>query len=153
MGRILCALLVLLTGCVRNLSMLEPRPNLPPAREPSVNLVLANAITQEQRLFRLQFSTFRGDLKRGFFNGYPGAVESGGSITIALDSVEPSYERTDSGECHASLRYRGRFLRGGQMLDAFAATAESSPSDIKLCFKRAIETMYEQLYASQGDLP
>lgn len=140
-------LLMSLSSCVSQLSMLEPRPNLAPqVGGASVSLVLGNSVQQQTRLFRVSLDSFRGDLKRGFLNGYPGAVANGGDLQLVLDSVEPSYVRVD-GNCVATLRYRGRLMNGDEVLQSFAATARSEQGDFRRCFKTGIEALYEQVFA------
>ena len=141
-------LLLPLASCVSHLSMIEPRPNLPPRVDgPKVGLLLGDAIQQEQRLYRVSLDTFRGDLKRGFLNGYPGAVPGTGEFQLVLDSVEPTYVRS-SADCVATLRYRGRLMKNNEALESFAGVVKSEPGEFKRCFKGAIEALFEQSFAT-----
>ncbi|MDP1826797.1 MAG: hypothetical protein Q8L48_26230 [Archangium sp.] len=139
-------LLIPLASCVAHVSMIEPRPNLPPRVDgQTINMVLGDAVQQETRLFRVSLDSFRGDLKRGFLNGYPGAVVGTGDLQLVLDSVEPTYART-SAACVATLRYRGRLMKDTEALESFAGVAKSEPGDFRRCFKGAIEALFEQTF-------
>jgi hypothetical protein len=144
-------LLALLSGCVVHVSGLEPRPNLPGVQSPpSVCVKLDEHILQDTRVGNVELDTFRGDLKRGFLNGYPGAVKgTKAQLSLSLDAVDPTLQCFQYVGCVARLRFKGRFSEDGQgELVSFAgeSASEICNHDLDDCYTGAIERMYEQIF-------
>ena len=147
----LLPLLALLSGCVLHVSGLEPRPNLPGVTSPpSVCVKLDDRILQKTQVGNVQLDTFRGDLKRGFLNGFPGAVKGEkGETQIQLKRAEPTYECVAYVGCFAALKYKGSYSGNGEEAITFAGTSRSDLcNDLNVCFQSAIERMYEQLFSA-----
>lgn len=151
------AVVLAFTGCVSvtQVAELQPRPNLPTVdAPPKIVILLDDFIAQEQTVdvnpsARVQLDTFRGDLKRGFLNGVPGAIKgTQGDATLQLETAEPSLTCFQFVGCTASIRFKGRLVSGADEY-RFAGTSKSElcPQSFDACFVGAIERMYEQIFA------
>ena len=147
--------LVLLSGCLMHVNGLEPRPNVPEVSSPpAVTVKVADRILQVTQDGNVVLDTFRGDLKRGFFNGFPGAVKGDkGELQLALDQVEPSLQCFQYVGCIAHLRFKGRFSDAEAELVSFAGESESKVCnrDLDDCYTNAIERMYEVIFTKTRD--
>jgi hypothetical protein len=141
----------LLSGCVLHVSGLEPRPNLPGVTSaPSVCVKLDDRILQKTQVGNVVLDTWRGDLKRGFLNGFPGAVKgTKAELSLALDAVDPTVQCFQYVGCVARLRFKGRFnddLQGELVSFAGESASEICNHDLDDCYTGAIERMYEQIF-------
>lgn len=151
--------LVLGSGCAIVVKQLEPHPNIPPqTNPPPIGIALAEAVQQALDLDFgdrvIEFRTFRGDLKRAFFSGYPGATAQPASLVLELHEVSPEIENLGVARI-ARLRFRG-LIRNGELETApFAGRVESPvcSRELKECFRTAIEVMFEKIYAESFKPP
>ncbi|MDP1918876.1 MAG: hypothetical protein Q8L14_21685 [Myxococcales bacterium] len=147
------------SGCALFIEGLEPRPNIPPVTDPApITITLAPEVKQEQSLelsngATLEVRSFRGDIKRGFLAGFPGATQQKAPLSIALLTVEPSYENLNVAGI-ARLRFRGTVDSADGTLMSFAGKVESPicANSISSCFTTAIEAMFERIYAELAKL-
>jgi hypothetical protein len=150
--------LLALSGCVAvtmQVAELEPRPNVPRVDNARpVVIVLDERIRQEQSLplsggASVALETFRGDLKRGFLNGVPGAVKgTQGEARLELEYAEPSLTCFQHVGCSANIKFRGRFVSAdGELRFAGTSKSELCPQSFDTCFVGAIEGMYEQIFS------
>lgn len=159
MRSLLLLVTVSLSGCALFIEGLEPRPNIPPVNDPApITITLAPEVKQEQSLelangATLEFRSFRGDIKRGFLAGFPGATQQKAPLSIALLTVEPTYENLRVAGI-ARLRFRGTVDSADGTLMSFAGKVESPicANSIADCFTTAIEAMFERIYAELSKL-
>ncbi len=148
-----------LSGCALFIEGLEPRPNIPPVTDPApIAITLGPDVKQEQSLelengSALEFRSFRGDIKRGFLAGFPGATQQKAPLAIVLLTVEPTYENLRVAGI-ARLRFRGTVDSAEGTLMSFAGKVESPicANSIAGCFTTAIEAMFERIYAELAKL-
>ncbi len=149
-------------GCVYGIEGLNPRPNIPEVTSPpAAVLVLAEKVKQETKVeinanFTAQLETFRGDIKRGFLNGFPGAKQGDkGALQLSLTDVEPTFECLKNVGCVSLLRYRGALETGtGKQLVTFAGKARSElcPNKLDTCISTSIERMYEEIFKATKEM-
>ena len=159
MRSLLLIIAVCSSGCAYLIEGLEPRPNIPPVSDPApITITLGPDVKQSQTLeldngVALEFRSFRGDIKRGFLAGFPGATQDKARVAIQLLQVEPSYENLRVAGL-ARLRFRGTVENAEGTIMSFAGKVESPicASSISSCFTAAIEAMFERVYAELAKL-
>lgn len=142
------------SACALFIEGLEPRPNIPPVSDPApISIALGPDVKQEQSLelengSTLEFRSFRGDIKRGFLAGFPGATQQKVPLAITLLTVEPTFENLRVAGI-ARLRFRGTVDSPDGIIISFAGKVESPicANSIASCFTTAIEAMFERIYA------
>ena len=142
------------SGCALFIEGLEPRPNIPPVSDPPpINITSGPSVKQAQSLAfssasTIEFLSFRGDIKRGFLAGFPGATQDKARVAVSLLQVEPTYENLRVAGV-ARLRFRGTVDSADGTVMSFAGKVESPlcTNSIATCFSTAIEAMFERIYA------
>jgi hypothetical protein len=147
----------LLAGCAQHVAGLEPRPRLPHLEHPAPTVLrLGEGIAQVAAVpGGPVLQTFRGDLERGFLNGFPGARPGErGVLHLGLSVAEPGLRCSSEGGCHATLRFKGQLIAEDLEGTGFSGTVKSDRCrDDAGCFQQAIERMYEQIFvAVKGQL-
>lgn len=144
--------LALLSGCAQHLAGLEPRPRLPHLEHASPTVLrLGEGIPPVAAVpGGPVLETFRGDLERGFLNGFPGATRGGrGTLHLGLSVAEPGLRCGPDGGCHATLRFKGQLIADDLEGTGFSGTVKSDRChDDTGCFEQAIERMYEQIFVA-----
>jgi hypothetical protein len=121
------------------------------ADAPPIAIDLASAIQQEQVIevgnAAIELKTFRGDLKRGFLAGFPGATQDAAQLTLRLSEVNITYENLRIAGL-ARFRFRGSVTRGQTTLVTFAGKADGDActDSVQSCLRSGIEAMYEKIF-------
>ncbi|MCA2981460.1 MAG: hypothetical protein INH41_05270 [Myxococcaceae bacterium] len=141
-----------LSSCAVVVAGLEPRPNLPAMPDaPPLAIDLGPNIKQEQTIevgtAAIELRTFRGDLKRGFLAGFPGATQEAAPLTLRLSEVNVTYENLRIAGL-ARFRFRGSVTRGDTTLVTFAGKADGDACTdaVSSCLRSGIEAMFEKIF-------
>lgn len=155
----LLSLFPLITGCAIVVQGLEPRPNIPEVTSaPPIAIELGPDVKQQQTLAvgnaEIELRTFRGDVKRAFYAGFPGATEKQVPLVLKLTSIEMTYENLRVAGM-VRLRFRGSLDEGGTTVVTFASKVQGEicTDTINSCFRSAIEAMFERVFAELGNRP
>lgn len=142
---------LLFSSCYVTIHGLDPRPNIPAVERPLTSVVVVSDSVLQRTIVDdgLVLNAFRGDLKRGFLNGFPGAVKgTTGELVLHFDEVEPSRTCLAVG-CTMKLRFKGVLRTDQRVLTSFAGDVKSdfcAYQKVEECYVGAIESMYQRVF-------
>ncbi len=142
---------LLFSSCYVTIHGLDPRPNIPAVERPLSSVVVVSDSVLQRTIVDdgLVLNAFRGDLKRGFLNGFPGAVKgTSGELVLHFDEVEPSRTCINVA-CTIKLRFKGVLRTPQRVITSFAGDVKSdfcSYQKAEECYVGAIEAMYERVF-------
>jgi hypothetical protein len=159
------AAIVCVAACGFEVNALSPQPNIAlPSKAPSFDLVLAPTVLdtyevpQEAGVMGGTVKGWRASLETGFHNAFP-SHRADDKVTLTIEqarfSVVPAAVDAMGHVVSArgQIQYRGRWTHGEHDEIPFSGMASSKQTtthsgDAPLLARTAIETMYEQVWAT-----